>query len=100
MDGKRLSDIQELIKRRRYQMMVHSFIYYELNDNIIDDVKWSKWAMELQELQEKHPNDSKAVKDYYDEFVGWDGSTGAFLKFDRATMGRAYMLLRMKQKMS
>ena len=34
-------------------MLVHSYIYYQLNDNIIDDSTWSKWAMELQKMCEK-----------------------------------------------
>lgn len=29
--------IAELIHRRREQMLVHSYIYYQLNDNIIKD---------------------------------------------------------------
>ena len=45
--------IAELIHRRREQMLVHSYIYYQLNDNIIDDSTWSKWAMELQKMCEK-----------------------------------------------
>lgn len=34
--------IAELILQRRLQMLVHSYIYYELNDNIISDSTWSK----------------------------------------------------------
>lgn len=33
-------EIAELIHRRREQMLVHSYIYYQLNDNIIDDNTW------------------------------------------------------------
>lgn len=72
--------IAELINRRRHQMLVHSYIYYELDTNIIDDATWSKWAMELKDLQEKYPDIAKQVK-YSDEFADWDGSTGAFLDY-------------------
>ncbi len=51
--------IAELIHRRREQMLVHSYIYYQLNDNIIDDSTWSKWAMELQQLQKDYPEKVK-----------------------------------------
>ena len=47
--------IAELILQRRLQMLVHSYIYYELNDNIISDNTWSKWAVELADLQNKYP---------------------------------------------
>ena len=46
-----MRSIKELIKRRRLQLLIHSYIYYELNDNIVSDATWSKWAMELVKLQ-------------------------------------------------
>ena len=72
--------IAEKIQQRRYQMLVHSYIYYELNENIISDSLWSKWAMELVELQVKYPNISKQVL-YAEDFEDWDGSSGAFLDY-------------------
>lgn len=86
------TDIAELIHRRREQMLVHSYIYYKLNDNIIDDVTWSKWAMELQQLQKDYPEISKQVVDY-ELFKDWDGSTGAFLKFSTRVKNKAKYLL-------
>ena len=72
--------IAEKIQRRRYQMLVHSYIYYEMNENIISDSQWSKWAVELAELQCRYPSISKQVI-YADDFEGWDGSSGAFLTY-------------------
>lgn len=70
--------IKELIKRRRLQMLLHSCIYYELNDNIISDDTWQKWADELQKLQNEHPECCKI--DCWDwQFRDWDGATGAHL---------------------
>lgn len=51
--------VAELIQRRRLQMLVHSYIYYELDTNIIDDSTWSKWAVELRDLQKKLPRNTK-----------------------------------------
>lgn len=70
--------IAELILQRRLQMLVHSYIYYELNDNIISDNTWSKWAVELADLQNKYPEIAKTVE-WSEAFKNWDGSTGAFL---------------------
>lgn len=73
------SKIAELIKRRRRQILVHSFIYYELNQNIISDDQWSKWATELEELQAKYPDIADKVE-YAKEFKRFDHSTGADLR--------------------
>lgn len=78
-DGEALK-IAEKIQQRRYQMLVHSFIYYEMNENIISDSQWSKWAMELVELQSKYPDIADKVI-YAKDFDNWDGSSGAFLTY-------------------
>ena len=95
-EGKKLK-LAEKIQRRRLQLLVHSYIYYELNDNIVTDAVWSKWAKELVELQERYPNMSKRIQ-YAHEFEGWDGSTGAFLQFDDATAERANRLLECRDR--
>lgn len=71
-------EIAELIQQRRYQMLIHSCIYYHLNQNIILDKKWDEWARELKTLQEHYPNISEKVM-LYEYFKDWDASTGAFL---------------------
>ena len=45
--------IAELLNRRRRQILVHSIIYYNMNDNLISNSTWSAWAAELEELQAK-----------------------------------------------
>ena len=71
-------EIAETIQQRRYQMLIHSCIYYELDDNIISDKKWDEWARELRDLQNKYPDISARVT-LYEYFKDWDASTGAFL---------------------
>ena len=71
-------NIAELIQQRRYQLLIHSCIYYELNQNIISDMKWDEWAKELKSLQEQYPEISSQVT-LYEYFKDWDASTGAFL---------------------
>ena len=64
----------ELIKRRRLQMLVHSCLYYCLDQNIWDDHTFDKNAKELAGLLKENPD---AYSDRFDEyFVDWDGSTG------------------------
>lgn len=70
--------IRELIKRRRGQMLVHSCIYYELDDSVISDDQWQVWADELHKLQTENPDCCKL--DFFDwDFRDWDGSTGNHL---------------------
>lgn len=67
------------IKQRRSQMLVHSFIYYVLDDSLVSDDTWQKWANDLVELQKEYP---RPIKFYDDEFKDWDGSTGCHLPID------------------
>lgn len=80
-----MSKIGELIKRRRYQILVHSCIYYEYDTNLIPDWKYDKWAHELAELQQKHPRIA-AKQPYAEAFKDYDGSTGAFLPIHDANI--------------
>lgn len=86
-------DIKSLIKRRRRQVLVHSYIYYELNDNIISDKQWSAWAEELENLQKQYPEESAEVE-LYDEFKGFDHSTGANLNYPDWVHSKALQLIR------
>lgn len=71
--------IKELIKRRRLQMLVHSAIYYDLDDEIISDHQWQAWADELTKLQEENPDCLQVDKSFDHYFVDWNGSTGNHL---------------------
>lgn len=73
--------IAERIQQRRYQMLIHSCIYYRLNDSYVSDHQWSEWAMELKELQDTYPKISEKVT-LYEYFKDWNGSSGAFLPLD------------------
>ena len=45
-------------------MLVHSYIYYHMDDSIILDTTWQEWADELTKLQTDNPKCCKI--DYYD----------------------------------
>ena len=59
-------------------MLVHSYIYYEKDDCIVDDFQWQAWADELAQLQNDNPNDCN-IGFYDKEFENWTGASGAFL---------------------
>lgn len=81
----------EVVKRLRRNMLVHSYLYYELDRPIISDHDWQVKADTLATVQKKY-----GVKFgfYDDQFVDWDGSTGMHLQFDDWTKKTAKRLLR------
>lgn len=81
----KVQTLSEKIKQRRIQMLVHSYLYYELDHNVVSDHKWQEWADELVELQKR-----KDTIGFYDEaFKDWTGASGAFLPFDDWVKKRA-----------
>lgn len=92
------TDIADLINRRQRQLLVHSIIYYKLNDSLISDDQWKKWAVELEDLQKKYPE--IALKQRYGpNFVGFDHSTGYNLPlYDPDAFSIAYRLVKMKSR--
>lgn len=92
--------IAELLNRRRRQILVHSVIYYKMNDNLISDSTWSKWATELEELQAKYPYIAAKVP-YAKEFKEFDHSTGMNLPLnDPWAINKARQLLALKRKVA
>lgn len=73
----RMSDdeIRELINRRRGQVLVHSIIYYRMDESLISDYQWSMWATELSNLQREYPRIAETCI-YADAFKDFDPSTG------------------------
>jgi hypothetical protein len=84
-----IQTLSEKIRQRRIQMFVHSYLYYEMDENIVDDHKWQQWANELVELQKQKID----IGFYDDAFRDWDGSTGCDLPFDSWVKKRAEKLL-------
>ena len=84
--------IVEMIRRRRAQMLIHSCLYYELNESMVSDHQWQAWADELAELQRQHP-DKCVIGFYDDEFQDWDGSSGYHLPLrDPWVFGKAQQI--------
>lgn len=70
----------ELMQRRQRQILVHSYIYYEANSNIISDMTFTKWSQELYELQRDYPDIAKETE-YYEAYQGFDGASGFDLPY-------------------
>lgn len=91
-------EISELINRRRRQILVHSIIYYNMDDNLISDSQWSMWAKELASLQERYPAIAENCV-YADAYEGFDGSSGFDLPLDDPwAMHKAKYLLSLRDR--
>lgn len=66
----------EVIKRLRRNMIIHSYLYYRMDEAIISDDDWQSMANDLVEIQAAHPEPTG----YFDElFADWRGDTGMHL---------------------
>lgn len=79
------------IRQLRLNMLVHSYIYYTLNESIISDHEWQRRADELVVLQQQGRGN---INCYDAAFEGWDGSTGYHLPADAWVQKKATYLLR------
>lgn len=96
-EGKDL-EIAELIQQRRFQILIHSCIYYQFDSNLISDKKFDSWARELAQLQLNYPEIASKVL-YADEFEGFDGTTGFDLPIKNEwVMNKARKLLGKRPK--
>lgn len=82
------------IQQRRYQILVHSLLYYDLDINLVPDAKWAEWAKELASLQNAYPDIASRVI-FAEAFKGFDASTGFNLPYrDAQVVNIAYRLLK------
>ena len=81
MDTRGLS-IQEYIDFLQRYIIVHSYIYYELDNNIISDREYDAKAKELVALKDLYPDEWKN-SEYYKQFGDdYNGSTGFTFYYD------------------
>lgn len=97
-DERDIEAIKAKIKQRRAQMLIHSCIYYELNDNVVSDHTWQKWADELEKLQNDNP-DCCNINFYDYNFRDWTGATGNHLPHrDPWVMRKSQYILNLSKK--
>ena len=77
MKFKDLSPQDKVDFAARY-VIVHSIIYYKMDDSVISDKKFDKKAAVLVKLSKKYPEEVKN-SEYYRAIYDFDGSTGFHL---------------------
>lgn len=72
---------QEKIDYAARYIILHSIIYYELNESVISDRQFDKKARALVKLMNRYPEETEN-SEYYRAIYDFDGSTG-FLLYHR-----------------
>lgn len=85
----KVQTLKERIKQLRTQMLIHSYLYYWLDNPIWSDGEWQHAADELVELQKS----CNVIGFYDEEFLTWDGSTGSHLPKEKWIKDKAHWLL-------
>ena len=88
--------IAEFIQKRRLQILVHSYIYYEMDYNIISDKQYDEWSKELVIFQNKNPEIASRIC-YPFSFADFDGTTGFNLPKDAWVKKKAMQLYNYKK---
>ena len=93
--------LASLIQRRRLQILVHSCLYYALNDTLITDAQFDSWGRELAKLQAEHPEVARKVR-YAKEFAEY-GKDDCFSGYDLdyrkpEIINKAHQLLRYRDE--
>lgn len=95
---KTTEEVKELINRRRRQILVHSVLYYRMDENLVSDWQYTQWTVELAELQKKYP-DIAAKCVFAKEFSNFEGFSGFNLPLDDPwAVNKARQLLRLHDK--
>lgn len=91
-------NIRELISRRRQQFLVHSYLYYILDDSLISDQMYDRICCELVQLQRQYP-DIAAELPYHELCNQLDESaSGSYIRdYPREIVSKALYLLRQRR---
>jgi len=67
--------IFDKIQQRRLQILLHSYLYYSCDTNVISDRQYDIFARELLTLQNENPMESECCE-FYEYFKNFDANTG------------------------
>lgn len=99
--------ITEQIQLLQRSILVQSFAYYELNENILTDFQYDANARQLAELKKKYPDEYSRSRyyEYFKDFCSEDNGTYSTTGFDllehvRKTNNQLYRYLHMDAVMA
>ena len=66
--------MNSLLQQRLRQYLVHSYLYYKLDESIIDDIDYDRICMELKELLKKYPDEDTPFRKLAEKSLGNEAS--------------------------
>jgi len=91
MEGK--ADERARLKQRALQFLVHSFLYYRLNESLIEDDAYDRIAEELRTLRAKHRDAEMPFADVIDPLLGPEASGFQIRHYPPQIVSTAFHLL-------
>ena len=89
----RKSDELSLLRQRARQFLVHSFLYYRLNESVIGDEAFDRVAGELRQLRQKHPQAELPFAELLEPALGPEGSGFQIRRYPPEVVTTAFKLL-------
>jgi hypothetical protein len=85
--------------RRRQQFLIHSYLYYVMDESLIDDAMYDRICCELVQLQRQYP-DIAAQLPYHDICIQLDETaSGSYIRdYPREIVSKALYLLRLYRR--
>ena len=81
------------LEKQIRQFLVHSFLYYQLNETIISDQEYDKLCLALKENIETHPQGSEAYLPLAQQALGSEASGFFIKKYPPAIISSALHLI-------
>ena len=66
--------MNSLLQQRLRQFLVHSYLYYKLDESIISDTEYDRICMELRELLKKYPEEDLPFRKIAEKALGDEAS--------------------------
>ena len=89
---RKLDDLTLLGQRAR-QFLVHSFLYYRLNETVVPDEDFDRITAELRQLRQKHPKAVMPFAELLDPALGAEGSGFQIRQYPPSIVTTAFKLL-------
>ena len=89
----RTFDDLTLLNQRARQFLVHSFLYYRLNETVVPDEDFDRIAADLRQLRQKHPKAALPFAELLDPALGAEGSGFQIRHYPPAIVTTAFKLL-------
>ena len=86
------NEVAAKIQQRRYQVLMHSLLYYDCDVTVVSDRQWQEWAQELVKLQTDNPEIAEQVI-FADAFRNFDANSGFDLPYRDGQIVRAAIRL-------